>query len=236
MNKSPLPHEKLVLTRQQVRDCDRVAMERFSISGLVLMENAGAAAACLILSRLETPARSGVCIVSGTGNNGGDGFVLARHLCNAGVSVDVVICGSRARIKGDALSNLVIIEKMGLPIVFVEQSEPEAIGRIVAGHAGSAGVRLVVDAMLGTGAAGPPRQPIGAAIKTLKDLDKPIIALDIPSGLDCDTGLPMETAIRAEETITFAALKKGFQVSGATEYTGSVTVASIGIAAERLLA
>ncbi|KPK73483.1 MAG: hypothetical protein AMJ79_15120, partial [Phycisphaerae bacterium SM23_30] len=99
----PPQHLKnVVLSRDEVRNCDRVALENFEIKGLVLMENAGAAAARLILSELAPDRTARICIIAGTGNNGGDGFVVARHLANAGVAADVVICGDRERIKGDA--------------------------------------------------------------------------------------------------------------------------------------
>ncbi len=227
MDLSPKYLQKLVLSRQEVRNCDRVAIERYQINGLVLMENAGSAAARLILSALGTERTGRVCIIAGTGNNGGDGFVVARHLANIGVSVEVIICGDRARIKGDALSNLVIIEHMKMPIYYVKSETPSKIADLIRQRAEPAD--LIVDAMLGTGAAGPPREPFRTAIETINSLDKPVIALDIPSGLDCDTGQPLEAAVRANQTVTFAAMKKGFLEPAAIYYTGEVTVASIGI-------
>ena len=220
---------ELVLSREQVRQCDRIAIERFEINGLVLMENAGAAAARLILSLLDDIASSGVCVVAGVGNNAGDGFVVARHLSNVNVPVEVILCGSRERYKGDAEANLRIIERMALPIICLEPGPPDAAA-VVQSHAASADI--IVDAMLGTGAVGSPREPIRSAIEVINDLQKiqkTVVALDIPSGLDCDTGQPLEAAVRADHTVTFAAMKKGFQSPEADKYTGDITVASIGI-------
>lgn len=217
----------LVLTRDQVRACDGVAIEQFGVPGIVLMENAGSAAAELILTQFAEPGTRGVCVVAGIGNNAGDGFVVARHLHNHGTRVTVLHCGDPDKIQGDALTNLRIIQNMHLPIIRIDQFEPHQLAGAVRKHAGAAG--LIVDAMLGTGAVGPPREPIRTVIETVNDLGKTVIALDIPSGLDCDTGKPLERAVRAAHTVTFAAMKKGFGNPEAGAYTGTVTVASIGI-------
>jgi NAD(P)H-hydrate epimerase len=220
---------QIVLSRQQVRQCDQVAIDRFGVPGVVLMENAGRAAARIILNELNRVAERRVCLLAGTGNNGGDGFVVARHLFNRGVSVDILIFGPREKIQGDALINLAIAEKMSLPISY-RQDTATLSTEIKAGN-----FALVIDAMLGTGTAGPPREPIRSAIRILNALDKPVVSLDIPSGLDCDTGQPLETAVYAKKTITFAALKKGFLQPQAHKYTGEVSVASIGIATSLLI-
>lgn len=223
----------LILSREQVRACDQVAIDRFGITGLVLMENAGGAAGRLIISLLEKVDKSRVVIIAGIGNNAGDGFVVARHLFNAGVKVDVVICGLRERFKGDALSNLRIIEHMNLPVSFIDKESTESIARTICSLV--QGCDVIVDALLGTGAVGPPRAPIRSVIESLNNCKQTVVALDIPSGLDCDTGEPMELTVKADHTITFAAQKKGFQNPASGYYTGSVTVASIGIAAALLL-
>ena len=223
----------LVLSREQVRRCDRIAIERFEINGLVLMENAGAAAARLILSLLDDMASCRVCVVAGVGNNAGDGFVVARHLSSVNVPVEVILCGSRERYKGDAEANLRIIERIGLPIICLEPEPPEAAAAVIRSHAAAADI--IVDAMLGTGAVGSPREPIRSAIEVINELQKiqkiqkTVVALDIPSGLDCDTGQPIDAAVHADHTVTFAAMKKGFQSPEAGKYTGDITVASIGI-------
>ena len=225
--------DNLILSRRQIRECDRVALEKFSLNGLVLMENAGAAAARKILSLLNEKTDKRVCIVAGTGNNAGDGFVVARHLDHEDIAVEIIICGEKQRIKGDALSNLLIIERMELPIDYFPQERLADLKKRIIQCGQHAD--LIVDALLGTGTAGPPREPIRTAIETINCLNLTVVALDIPSGLDCDSGLPLEVAVRAGHTVTFAARKKGFFAPGASDYTGTVTLASIGINTRRLL-
>ena len=224
------PLQQIVLSRDQFRASDAIATERFGIAGVVLMENAGSAAARFIASIADNSEGSvRVCIIAGAGNNAGDGFVVARHLYNEGFPVEVLICVDRSRFRGDALTNLAIIENMKLPIVY---PQPEEITESIQKHA--AHCDIVVDALLGTGTAGPPRGAIRDAIEAINSLEnKTVVALDIPSGLDCDTGEPLEIAVRADYTVTFAAMKKGFmklkQLPAAAEYIGVVTVAPIGI-------
>jgi len=223
-----------VLTRQQVRACDQVAIDRFGFTGLVLMENAGSAAARHILSALEPVADRPVCIVTGAGNNAGDGFVVARHLANVDIPVHVLACAVPRDPGSDAAANLAIIQKMALPVEFLHQLPPSQLQTKIEQTARNA--CLVVDALLGTGTSGPPRQPIRSAIEAINALDTPVVALDIPSGLDCDTGKPLELAVKAARTITFAALKKGFLNPRSQAYTGPVTLASIGIKTQLLSA
>lgn len=224
MKQEPKPP---VLSRAEVRACDGVAIERYEMNGLVLMENAGGAAARYILGLLQEIGGRRAAIIAGAGNNAGDGFVVARHLANEGIQVTVLICAARERFKGDARSNLVILEHMEVPIHYPDPESPltvaDAIQRI------SQESDLLVDALLGTGTSGPPREPFRTAIETMNHLDLPIVALDIPSGLDCDSGEPLEIAVRADHTVTFAAFKKGFGNSQAKQYTGDITLASIGI-------
>lgn len=221
--------QQIVLSRHQVRQCDQVAIGRYGVPGVVLMENAGQTAASIIINELNIPNGGRVCILAGTGNNGGDGFVVARHLFNRDVGVGVFILGLREKIQGDALINLEIIEKMSLPIVYSQ--DPAALLKAIE----KGGYVLVVDAMLGIGTVGPPREPIRSAISLVNTLASPVVALDIPSGLDCDTGQPLESAVRAKKTVTFAAMKKGFLQPEARQYTGEVVVASIGIATSQLI-
>lgn len=215
-----------VLSRTQVRTCDGVAIDRYEMNSLVLMENAGGAAAQYILDSLRNIGGSRVSIIAGGGNNAGDGFVVARHLVNEGVDVTVLICVDRGRFTNDARSNLVILEHMAVPIRYLQPSSEE-----VANAIRSAGQEsdIIVDALLGTGTSGPPREPFRTAIETVNQLGLPVVALDIPSGLDCDSGEPLEIAVRADHTVTFAAIKKGFANPNARQYTGDITLASIGI-------
>lgn len=212
-----------ILTREQVRQVDRIAAEEYHISGLVLMENAGRNATQILLQEMGdrlsargTGGRGRVLIFCGTGNNGGDGFVIARHLDNAGVNVAIAIAGEPDRLSPDAAANHRICVAMGLPISDAVQAE------IRPGD-------LVVDALLGTGFAGQVRQPLAGIIETINRASKiGAVAIDVPSGLDCNTGEPANACVRADLTITFAAGKAGFQTDRGREYAGRVRVADIG--------
>jgi hydroxyethylthiazole kinase-like uncharacterized protein yjeF len=221
--------EKLVMTRDEVRAFDAWAIHTLGISGVVLMENAGRGCAEVIKEKLANAAEPKVCIFCGTGNNGGDGYVIARHLANDGIGVCVVICGRREKIKGDAKVNLDIIDKMGLRIETLDINN-EQLAEKVAGF--TRGCNVLVDALFGTGLKGALSDEYIRFIEAVNEQGVPIIAVDIPSGLDCDTGRPLGAAVRAEATVTFVAVKKGFTSGDAAQYTGRVFAASIGIEPE----
>jgi NAD(P)H-hydrate epimerase len=212
-----------VMTRQEVRDFDAYSINTLGIPGVILMENAGRGCGEIAIAELKKRGGSKVCIFCGTGNNGGDGFVIVRHLKNAGFDVNIVLCGSAAKIKGDALVNYKIAVNMEIKIK--EFTEPE---KIDAGKL-AADCDLIVDAIFGTGLTGELKPEFAKIINSINALNKPVIAVDIPSGLDCDEGKPLPTAIRAIATVTFVAAKKGFQTVSSAEYTGEVYIASIGI-------
>jgi len=214
------------MTRDVVRAVDAWAMESVGISGVVLMENAGSGCADIIAERLGGVEGKRICVFCGGGNNGGDGYVIARHLHNAGCLVKVVVCADRDKIKGDALENLRIIEKMKLDIEICEPSG-ESVVRV------AADCDMVVDALFGTGLTGQLRGNYVELIESINSLNAEVIAVDIPSGLDCDEGVPLGAAIRAVATVTFVSVKKGFTENTAKEFTGDVYVVSIGIEPER---
>lgn len=206
------------MTRTEARAVDVWAIGSVGMPGVALMENAGSGCADIIAQRLGDPAGKRVCIFCGPGNNGGDGYVIARHLHNAGCSVKVIICADRAKIKGDALINLQIIEKMHFEIDKLDPADyaiPDC--------------DIIVDALLGTGLTGKLRDNYIRLIESINCSGIEIIAVDIPSGLDCDEGVPLGAAIKATATVTFVAAKKGFQTESAKIYTGDVYVVSIGI-------
>ncbi len=206
------------LTRQQIREVDRRAIEEFGIASLVLMENAGRNAAQLIIEHLQHPGRPRVCILCGSGNNGGDGFVIARHLFNARFAVDVVRPAPAARLTPDARINHDIACRMGIPI---HEGDPRQTERLLKRSG------VVVDALLGTGFSGTVRPPIDQMIALINAAAHAmVVAMDIPSGLDCDSGVPAEPTVRADLTVTCVAPKLGF--ARAAAYTGEVCVADIG--------
>ena len=208
------------LNRQQAREVDRRAVEEYGMSSLVLMENAGRGLAdTLIRLGIHSP----ILICCYRGNNGGDGFVLARHLDLRGVAVRVALWCEPDELIGDAAANFAILAKTGVPIeVFGSRHDEPRLAALLT----DAG--WIVDSLLGTGAQGEPRPPLDAVIDQLNAHAAPKLAVDLPSGLDCDTGVASRHTIRARHTCTFVAHKPGFLVSGADRYTGVVHVLDIG--------
>ena len=214
------------MTREQVRAVDDWAINTLGIPGVVLMENAGRSCVEFIKGKLAGKASPKVCIFCGTGNNGGDGYVIARHLLNSRFRVAAVICGDAGKVKGDAKINLDVLKNMGQSVEVLDLSRDDIAGNLKT-FGGDAD--MIVDAVFGTGLKGDLSEEFQKLIEGINLLRRPILAVDIPSGLDCDTGLPHAAAIRADYTVTFVAVKAGFVKSEACRYTGRVYVASIGI-------
>ena len=215
-----------VMSREEVRAFDAWAISTLKIPGVVLMENAGRNCAELIKQELPDVPHPKVCIFCGAGNNGGDGYVIARHLMNAQIEVCVVLCAPRAKVKGDAATNLTILENQQLGINTLKIGGA-SIEPCVRAHA--QGSHLIVDAIFGSGLHGTLDAQWSLLLDTINACHIPIIAVDCPSGLDCNTGLPLGAAIRAHSTVSFVAIKQGFVKPGAAEYVGALYVASIGI-------
>ncbi len=208
----------------EIREIDRRAIEEFGIPGIVLMENAGRAVAEVVYDGLKDARAARVVVLCGTGNNGGDGFVVARHLHNARVDVAIVLAGAAEKSRGDAGANLSVTQRMGID--FIAAYEPS--GRAAAvGQMASADV--IVDALLGTGTTGAPRGSIAELIEAANDLQRARrIAIDVPSGLDADTGAVHRPCFRADVTVTMVARKAGFYEPAAAEVLGEVVVVDIG--------
>lgn len=213
------------LSRAEVREVDRRAIDEFGMSGLVLMENAGRGCVDVLCSLGR---RGPVAVVCGRGNNAGDGFVIARHLDIRGIAVKTVLIAAPDELRGDAAANYAILVRSKVPIA--DLSQPFSAGKFVAELAD---VELIVDALLATGATGAPRPPMDEAIRLMNQAQAKRLAVDLPSGLDCDTGWPAEPTFRADHTCTFVAAKIGFTNSAAAAYLGQVHVLDIG--APRLL-
>ncbi len=226
MEKYSSDKECVVMSRDEVRAFDRWAIDTLGIPGVVLMENAGRSCAELIKEKLRGVSEPKVCIFCGTGNNGGDGYVIARHLLNNGFKVSVIIVGDRNKVKGDAKLNLDILERMGQPIEQMNLSESDIPGRV---KSFAAGADMLVDGLFGTGLSGLLSDEYKQLIESINARNRPILAVDIPSGLDCDKGQPLGAAIKAAYTVTFVAVKKGFTSPVAAQYTGEIFVASIGV-------
>ena len=180
---------------------------------LELMERAGSAAADSVLRRY--PAARSVAVWCGTGANGGDGFVVARKLHEAGRAVEIVLVGSEDNIAGDAEENLELARKLKIPF-----TEP-------------GGGEVAVDALFGTGFSGKPRDEAARAIEELNGLGVPIVAVDVPSGVDASTGQVTGAAVNADATVTFHGRKVGLMVAPGRFHAGEVEVADIGLTPSR---
>ena len=213
---------RVPLTREQVRRVDQLAVSRYGIPSIILMENAGRNAAEIIGQRFGAVARQAF-IVAGPGNNGGDGCVIARHLHNRGWGVALLLAGDGAQLTPDTSVNFRILEAMRLSIAIA--TELDAQRAILQGLEGG----VLVDAVLGTGFAGTLRASTIGLIEAMNAAKKlATVAIDVPSGLDCNTGLEGGAVVCADATITFVAEKIGFSRGHAQRYLGVVEVADIG--------
>ena len=208
---------------EEMRRADRRATERFGVPSLTLMENAGRGAADAI-ERVFGPARGRrVAVVCGKGNNGGDGFVVARHLAARGAAVGAWLVGRSAEVRGDAATNLAAIRQSGLPFTELAGGGIE----VLRGALREADV--VVDALLGTGVSGPATGLVAEAIAALNEAGRPVSALDLPSGLSADHGRLLGPVVRARLTATFGLPKLGLFLHPGAAYAGRVEVVDLGV-------
>ncbi|GAN35129.1 MAG: NAD(P)H-hydrate epimerase [Candidatus Brocadia sp. AMX2] len=219
------------LTREEMRELDRKAIEEYKIPGLILMENAGRNVAEEVLKMTDDPQRTKVAILCGKGNNGGDGYVVARHLHNHHVPVDVFLVANISDIlkDGDAGTNLQILLPMKIPI-----REILGITEIASVLKELGSYDIIIDALFGTGLSGEVRQPFKTLIEGVNNLNKPIVSVDIPSGLDCNNGNILGAAMKATKTVTFAASKRGFYLGNGPVHTGKIIITDISIPKELL--
>jgi len=215
------------LKTAEVRTLDQVAQERFGIPGLLLMEHASLGMAG-ILANLCKRGDETFAIFCGKGNNGGDGFALARHLHNRGLSVTLFLIGRINEIRegSDAALNADIAARMGLPIH--EVLEADSLWREI----DACKPDLVVDAILGTGISSELRGLIKTIVEGLNKRELDITAVDMPTGLNSDTGAPMGAAVKATRTITLAFQKVGLEKKEAAGYCGELIVSGIGLPRE----
>src|SRR5215470_17945255 len=199
----PLP------TAEEMRRADRRATERYGVPSLLLMENAGRGASDALERVLGPVADRRVVVVSGKGNNGGDGFVVARHLLGRGARVSAWLVGRADDVRGDARVNLDAIDRAGEHVTEAPDPAGKAFDRLRA-ELGEADV--IVDAVLGTGVRGPATGASEAAIEAINAAGaagRPVCALDLPSGLPSDGEPPVGLIVRARVTVTFGLPKLG---------------------------
>lgn len=210
------------LSREEVRGIDQRAIQEFGLPTLVLMENAGRGAAEFLLQRFG---RGRLTVVCGSGNNGGDGGVVARHWDAWGLETQVLWLAPPRSLAPDAQAQHTILERSGVSQQVLDPSSPDDLARL---RSRLEATDWIVDAIFGTGLSRPVVGPLLEVIARLNSSGKPILALDLPSGLDADTGLALGAAVRAAATATFVAPKIGFQNPRAHEFTGEVHVVDIG--------
>ncbi len=216
------------VSREEMQSIDETAIEEMGFPGLLLMENAGSAVASSALELFNSRGLDRVCVVAGTGNNGGDGFVAARHLQNLDQfdeDVTVFYTGDvdEDKGRGDAGRNLEYLELFDVPVREVDPGnaedwlpEPDSS-------------TLVIDALFGTGLSEDVRAPYDHLIETINDTIFPVVSVDVPSGLDVDAGRPLGVAVEAYLTVTLGAAKKGLLEERARAYVGSLNVVDIQI-------
>jgi NAD(P)H-hydrate epimerase len=213
-----IPTKNRILTAAEMASVDALTINRLGIPGSVLMERAGVAVADVCKYTVQNMQEPRIVVICGPGNNGGDGFVVARHLAENNAECEVFLLGDCKKIKGDAGRNLEIWQRLGHSVKPFDAKTLAAISR----------ADLIVDAMLGTGAKGALRENFRQATVAINHSKAKVVAVDLPTGIDADTGAIDPDAVRAHHTVTFGALKIGLAFSPGRECAGEVTVADIG--------
>ncbi len=193
-----------VATAQEMQELDRKSIESYRIPGIVLMENAGRGAAEVISNTFPDIRNKKIAVIAGKGNNGGDGFVIARYLLNQGNSVRVYLLTDPKGLRGDAETNFNIFHRMKGEVVPVPSSKD-----YIKMKKDIEKFDILIDGIFGTGLDAEVRGYYREVIDHLNTIQRPMVAIDIPSGLDADTGKPLGTAVRASLTITFGLPKIG---------------------------
>jgi hydroxyethylthiazole kinase-like uncharacterized protein yjeF len=218
-----------LVTAAEMRELDRQTIEEVGVPGAVLMESAGRGVV-EVIAGLSPVGERRIAVVAGPGNNGGDGFVIARHLANRGARVEVILVAERARVGGDARVHLEAAVK----------SEVVVRDGTAAGFPAAAGAidraEVVVDALLGTGTARAVGGHLAEVIERMNAAPGVRVAVDLPSGLDADSGWPLGVCVRAHHTVTFGWPKLGLATAPGFVYAGELHVVDIGIPPSRAAA
>lgn len=199
-----------------MQELDRIAIEDRGVPSIALMENAGRAVSEIALAELKNIKNKKTAIFCGSGNNGGDGLVAARHLFNRGVDVSVYLIGRRSNLKNDPKINAEALDNIGVEIR--EISAPVSMDH-----------GLIIDAIFGIGLKGEVKEPAMSIISDLNKRSIAIISVDAPSGLDADTGEILGVAMKAGITVTLQFPKQGFYKNKGPEYAGKIITVDIGI-------
>ncbi len=213
-----------ILTSREMKAVDRAAIEELGIPGVVLMENAGLGIVRALRGRFSDPAAERIVVVAGKGNNGGDGFVVARHLFNAGARPEVLLLASEAEVGGDAAINLAVARGMGIPVTEIRDAAAWKKTRIKVMHAS-----VLVDAIFGTGLVRPLDGLFALAVGDINRSPAFTLAVDLPSGLSSDTFETIGPSVEADLTVALAAPKIAHIFPPAADRVGELVVAPIGI-------
>ena len=217
---------EIVLSRDEVRTLDAAAMNELGVSGMILMENAARGACDILVQHFGIKQHQGrpTTIVCGPGNNGGDGLAIARQLLAIGVPVDIHLVRGQKTLSHDAAENLAILKRAGVEVCELKTQEmlDLHLSRLTTAD-------VVVDCLLGTGVKGAPQEPFASIIRSINGSAARTLAVDVPSGLDCELGTADGDCIKAVRTVTFVGWKRGFLLNSVQQFTGEVSVAHIGI-------
>jgi len=210
---------KSLLTAKTAKLIDQEAGRRFGISTLVLMENAGAAVARYALETCQD--RKRIACFCGKGNNGGDGFVAARHMLAKGAKPDVYLAGKFSQVEREAKTNLDILRALDCQVREIDQDSLSSIA--------IEKYSLIIDALLGVGLSGPVRGIYQELIVLINSADAAVLAVDIPSGLDATTGNILGACVKADITVTFVARKLGMVTHEGLAHCGRVIITDLGL-------
>jgi NAD(P)H-hydrate epimerase len=220
------------ITVKKMQELEMMAEEKYGISALILMENAGRSIADAV-DQIYGKRYRKIILLCGKGNNGGDGFVAARHLHNRGYWVSVVLFGDPDRLTADATVNFTIVKKMKIPLKIISVNRGQRI-RQLEWKVGPSLRRaeLVIDALFGTGLREDLEEPFLSLIQFVNDSHKKIVSIDVPSGLDADTGEIRGAAIKADCTVTLGFAKQGLRRNFGREHCGGIVVGDISLPRE----
>lgn len=207
------------VTAEEMKRIDREAVEKYGIPAIILMENAAVSGAFCVLRMLKSK-KDCVTFFCGQGNNGGDGFACARHLLNRGIKITVYFAGEKERLTDEAKINYEILRRMGQDVL---KPDLMSISKELSK------TNLIVDALLGIGLKEKVKEPYYSLIMAINASAKPVLALDVPSGLDATSGTVCGIAVQAAQTVTFGLMKKGLLSPQVKKYTGKIIIGDIGL-------
>ncbi len=216
---------RTIVSAKEMRWCDEITIRKYGVPGLMLMENAGRGVAEVALRKFGPLHSKHILIFCGKGNNGGDGFVVARHLLSSGAVVTVVLLASPRQLQGDARTNYEIVSKLHQAekdSLSIKSYSPSYLKGLQKPH-------LIIDAIFGTGFSGKVHKPYADVIEWINAQDVPVVSVDIPSGVDGTTGVVVNTAVKASHTVTFGLVKTGLLCNQGQDCVGKITIVDINI-------